>query len=36
MTNVLKLQLQSDPELGDDAPQSSYSGHHCVEEEVVV
>ncbi|GAA5094811.1 MULTISPECIES: hypothetical protein [Nocardia] len=29
MTKVLKLQLQSDPELGDDAPMSSYSEHHC-------
>ncbi len=36
MTNVLKLQLQSDPELGTDAPDSSISNHHCIEEEVAV
>lgn len=33
MTKVLKLQLQSDPELGDDAPLSSYSEHHCNNED---
>lgn len=31
MTKVLKLQLQSDPELDNDAPISSYSnGPQCV------
>ncbi|RDI68005.1 hypothetical protein [Nocardia pseudobrasiliensis] len=29
MTKVLRLQLQSDPELGDDAPMSTYSEAHC-------
>lgn len=35
MTKVLRLQMQTDPELGDDAPQSSYSGHHCVDDVVL-
>lgn len=33
MTKVLRLQLQSDPELGDDAPVSSVSEHHCIADE---
>ncbi len=36
MTKILKLQLQSDAELGDDAPISSNSDHHCVAEEEVM
>ncbi|SUB53177.1 Uncharacterised protein [Nocardia brasiliensis] len=36
MTKVLKLQLHADPELGDDAPLSSYSEHHCNQEAEVV
>ncbi len=34
MTNVLRLQLQSDPELSDDAPISTTSIQHCVADEV--
>ncbi len=32
MTKI--LQLQADAELGDDAPVSSISDHHCLEAEV--
>jgi hypothetical protein len=35
MTNVLKLQSQSDQGLGDDAPYSSHSYDHCVDAEVL-
>lgn len=30
MTEILKLQRQTDAALGYDAPQSSVSEHHCV------
>ncbi len=36
MSKILKLQLQSDTELDNDAPHSSHSDHHCVAEEEVM
>ncbi len=36
MTNVLKLQLQSDPEFGDDAPISTVSVQFCIDDAEVM